>query len=94
MALLPLPPKPPADLLDMVWTEVVMKLQNGGETAAMMPVRYPDSHSDPEGKIRLSRMTSFGETPGGTRTGLGQRLFATDVEDHAQLETREIQFHA
>ena len=82
----------PRELIDGVWCEAVVRLINGGETAVMMPVRYPGSEHAEDGRIRLARLTSFETTPPGTQIGLGQRLFATADADHPLLETRKIDF--
>ena len=84
----------PRELIDGVWSEVVVRLTNGGETGVMMPVRYPGSEQAEDGRIRLARLTTFDATTGGTQIGLGQRLFATDDADHPLLQTRLIEFNA
>ena len=82
----------PRELVDFVWAEAVVRLGNGGETTAMMPVRYPGSEASDDGRIRMARLTEFSTTAGGTNVGLGQRLFATNEADHPILDTRSIEF--
>ena len=86
--------KKPSELIDLVWSEVTIKLNNGGETAALMPARYPGSEVSDDGATRLARMTSFDTTAGGTTIGLGQRVLATDTDDHAQMTIDTIEFSA
>ncbi len=84
--------KSPVEMIDLVWAEAVIRLKNGGETTAFMPARYPGSESSEDGKIRLGRLTTFETTPGGTSTGLGQRLFATNLDDYPLMQCSDIQF--
>ena len=84
----------PRELVDSVWSEAVFRLTNGGETGAMMPVRYPGSESADDGRLRLARLTSFEGAEDGTQVGLGQRLFATEEDDHPLLQTRQIEFNS
>ncbi|MCH2161548.1 MAG: tetratricopeptide repeat protein [Phycisphaerales bacterium] len=82
----------PAELVDLVWAEAVVRLKNGGETTALIPTRYPKSETSEDGKIRLARLTTFEELPGGTSIGLGQRMFATDADDYPILQVSSIRF--
>ena len=82
----------PAEMIDLVWSEAVIRLKNGGETTALMPTRYPGSESSEDGKIQLARLSTFQETAGGTSCGLGQRMFATDADDYPILQTTTIEF--
>jgi len=81
----------PTDLRDLVWTPVKLGLVNGGETAALIPVRYPGSESDPEGLIRLARKTEWDEVAPDTFHGRGQRVIATDSDEYALLSIRRIE---
>ncbi len=80
----------PQDLRDLVWTPVDLKWTNGGDAVGFIPSRYPGSerHADP--KVRLSRRTEWQELPNGGHIGFGQRLFATDGDEYALMEVRDI----
>jgi type VI secretion system protein ImpE len=82
----------PSELIDLVWVEAIFRFANGGETAGLMPVRYPDSHANEDPNIILGRLTSFDTTAGGTNIGLGQRLLATDANDYPVLQIDTINF--
>lgn len=82
----------PADLRDAVWTAATVTLRNGGEVVALIPTRYagtPENGGDAE---KLSRATNWIDAGGETFVGVGQRLFATDQDDVALLDVRELVF--
>jgi type VI secretion system protein ImpE len=81
----------PADLRDVVWTPAKLRLANGGETAALIPVRYPGSELDTNGLIRLGRKTEWDEVAPDTFHGRGQRMFATGEGEYALLSVRRIE---
>ncbi|NND58753.1 MAG: virulence protein SciE type [Gammaproteobacteria bacterium] len=81
----------PSDLRDFVWTPATVTWANGGESVALMPTRYPNSHEDKyDDRIRLARMTDWEDLTEDYFVGLGQRLFTTDSGDHALLDTRKL----
>ena len=84
----------PEDLRDMVWTPVHLVWENGGETLALVPTRYPGSEAVEDDALRLARRTEWRELAPDQYAGLGQRMFATDAADHALLEIRSIEFAA
>lgn len=79
--------EPPRDHTDLVWRAVHLTLAGGGELPAFIPVRYPGSETAADPRLRLARLTTWADQPGG-QFGLGQRLFATDTADHAFLDVR------
>jgi type VI secretion system protein ImpE len=81
----------PSDLRDVVWMPAQLGLANGGQTAALIPARYPGSESDKDGLIRLARKTEWDEVAPETFHGRGQRMFATDGNEHALLSVRRIE---
>jgi type VI secretion system protein ImpE len=83
----------PTDLRDLVWIPSTLTLTNGGETVALLPVRYPGSEASVDSAIRLARKTEWVGPESGPVTGLGQRMFATDGKEYPLLDTRSIQFH-
>jgi type VI secretion system protein ImpE len=84
----------PTDLRDVVWLPAHLGLANGGEAAALIPVRYPGSESDPDGLIRLGRKTEWDEVAPETFHGRGQRILATEVNEYALLNVRRIELGA
>lgn len=83
--------EPPADLRDFVWAPGHLVLANGGEAAALLPVRYPGSESDPDSLIRLSRKTEWDEAAPDIFHGRGQRMLATDAGEYALLNIRRLE---
>jgi type VI secretion system protein ImpE len=81
----------PSDLRDVVWMPAQLRLVNGGETAALIPARYPGSEADRDGLIRLSRKTEWDEVAPDTFHGRGQRMFATPSGEYALLSVRRIE---
>ena len=82
----------PAHLHDLIWLPVQVEWVNGGRMPAFVPVRYPGSEAATDDAVRLSRATHWVELGAELSVGLGQRLFATDGDDHALLEVRELLF--
>jgi type VI secretion system protein ImpE len=82
----------PADLRDLAWIPAYLTLVNGGEIVSLIPTRYPGSEVSSDPSIRMARKTDWTERKGGTSTGLGQRMFATDQGDYPLLEVRSIEF--
>ena len=82
----------PTDLRDLVWLPAQVTWTNGGSCAAFMPARYPASESSADSSIRLARRTEWLEPGYGHAFGFGQKVLATDAQDYALLEIREIVF--
>lgn len=82
----------PTDLRDMVWMPVELELVNGGQLSAFLFVRYPGSERSDDVGVRLSRLTQWEASEDGSQTGSGQRLLATDQDDHPLLELRDLVF--
>lgn len=82
----------PADLRDFIWLPAQLQFSNGGESVAMIPVRYPGSEASEDGQIALSRKTIWEEGADGVHRGLGQRMLTTDEGDFPLLQIREIEF--
>ena len=79
----------PADLRDLVWTAAQFTWANDGEAVGLIPTRYPGTPESDDPMLHLARKTDWvgaDEAP----VGLGQRLLATDAEDLALLELREL----
>lgn len=82
--------EPPEDLRDFVWTVANLQFTNGGQTPAIIPVRYTGSEKSPDGLIQLSRKTEWTDLGDGLFAGLGQRVFATDGGEFPILQCREL----
>jgi type VI secretion system protein ImpE len=82
--------EPPEDLRDMVWMPAHLQFENGGESVALIPTRYPGSQTSSDGLIALARKTVWEEIAPDTHRGLGQRIITTDTEDVPLMEVRTI----
>jgi type VI secretion system protein ImpE len=81
----------PKAMRDLVWQPVALRLAGGRELHAFVPVRYPGSELMDEDAVRLAKETRWTDE-GGEQRGLGQRVLATDVGDHAFLDVRRLRF--
>jgi type VI secretion system protein ImpE len=84
----------PEDLRDIVWMPAHFELTNGGETLALVPTRYPGSERSSDGLIAMGRKTIWEEIAPEVHRGLGQRVYATDVDDVAMMDVRNITIDA
>jgi type VI secretion system protein ImpE len=82
----------PSDLRDTVWLPVKLQFANGGETVGFVPSRYPGTTASSDGALKLARRTDWTQPVPDFHVGLGQRMLATDISDHALFEIRRIQF--
>ena len=82
--------EPPEDLRDMVWMPAHLQFENGGESVALIPTRYPGSATTGDGLVALARKTVWEEMAPDTHRGLGQRVLTTDTDDTPLLEVRTI----
>ncbi len=82
----------PKDLRDLVWLPAQFTWVNGGVSSGHIPVRYPGTESSSDALLRMARKTDWLQLDGDTYTGLGQRVLATDENEHALLECRKIEF--
>ncbi len=84
--------EPPEDLRDFVWTPAQFVWANGGQAVGLIPTRYSGSENSEDSRIRLARKTEWIEKQSGVYEGLGQRLWATDVDEFPLLDSRRILF--
>lgn len=82
----------PADLRDFVWMPAHFQFDNGGESVALIPTRYPGSEKSEDGQIALGRKTAWDEVMPDVYHGFGQRLLATDNGEIPLMDIREIVF--
>jgi len=80
----------PSDLRDVVWMPAHFEFENGGDSVALIPTRYPGSATSGDGAIALARKTVWDEAAPAAHHGLGQRVFATDSEEVPVMEVRAI----
>src|SRR5262245_4651760 len=80
----------PEDLRDVVWMPARLQFENGGESVALIPTRYPGSQSSADGLIALARKTVWEEIAPDTHCGLGQRILATGPEEVPLMDIRTI----
>jgi type VI secretion system protein ImpE len=81
---------PPQDLRDAVWMPAHFQFTNGGEVVGLIPTRYPGTVLANGDLLALARQTDWQEVEPGVYRGLGQRVFTTDVADHALMDTRSV----
>ena len=82
--------EPPADLRDVVWMPAHLQFENGGDTVALLPTRYPGSEASADGLLQLSRKTVWEQVAADHHRGLGQRVLATDAADVPLMDVRTI----
>lgn len=82
----------PDDLRDLVWMPAQLRFQNGGESLALIPTRYPGSAASGDGAVVLARKTEWEPFAEGAYRGVGQRILATDTGETPFLELRTLAF--
>ena len=80
----------PEDLRDVVWMPAHFQFDNGGESVALIPTRYPGSENSDDGELLLARKTIWVEDAPNIYHGVGQRLFATDKGEIPLMDARKI----
>ena len=81
---------PPEDLRDVVWMPAHLWFENGGESVALIPTRYPATETSSDGQLVLAKKTVWDEAAPGVHYGCGQRILATDTGETPLMEVREI----
>ncbi|MEM8699428.1 MAG: type VI secretion system accessory protein TagJ, partial [Pseudomonadota bacterium] len=81
---------PPSDLRDRVWTPATVTWANGGDAVALIPTRYAGTTAKGDDAQKLARSTDWLGEGDSVTEGLGQRLLATDQDDYALMDIREI----
>jgi type VI secretion system protein ImpE len=81
---------PPEDLRDFVWMPAYFTWANEGQSAGLIPARYPGSETHGNNQVRLARYTDWVEENPDDFVGFGQRMLATDTEEFALLDVRDI----
>lgn len=80
----------PTDLRDAVWTPATITWANGGDAIGLIPTRYVGTGAAGDQNQQLARATGWLTQGEDTVAGLGQRMFATDTQDCALLDVREL----
>jgi len=81
----------PVDLRDVVWMPAQFTWTNGGDSSGLIPSRYPGTEKSGDSMLRLARKTEWEEFFQGSFRGMGQRIFATDVEEYGLMDARQIE---
>lgn len=88
----------PEDLRDLVWAPAFLEFTNGGGSVALIPTRYPGSHTAGDERLWMSRLTEWQPLPGAGEgddgqayAGLGQRVLVTDQGEFGLLDVRLIE---
>ena len=80
----------PQDLRDLAWQACEVTLVNEGNMPGFIPSRYPLQGTESDDR-KMARITRWKEVFPGTFIGSGQRLWTTDVNDHALLDVKRIE---
>ncbi len=93
--------EPVTDLRDLVWAPAHLEFINGGDTVALLPVRYVGTAQSGDAALQLARKTDWqplggaaANADGAQFQGLGQRMLATDAFEQGLLALRCIRFDA
>jgi len=87
--------EPPEDLRDCVWLPAHLQFENGGETLALVPTRYPGTEQCGDGALQLARKTEWRELQSDVWVGWGQRMWSSSIGEageHPMLDVRVIDF--
>lgn len=68
------------------------KVASAKHLKSLIPTPNPGSYASEDSAIRLARKTEWIDHAYGLRTGLGQRMLATDCGEYAIMDIRAIQF--
>jgi len=82
--------EPVTDLRDLVWAPAHLVFANGGDSVALLPVRYDGTATAADATLQLARKSEWLMLADGQYRGLGQRVIATDSAELGLLEVRRI----
>ena len=82
----------PTDVLDLVWATAELTLRGGVPQAILLPTRYPATETSSDDALRLARRTDWIAIGEEQYRGLGQRMFASNQDEVALLDTRLVEF--
>ncbi|WP_428353124.1 type VI secretion system accessory protein TagJ [Methyloprofundus sp.] len=82
----------PVDLRDVIWLPAHFTWNNEGESYGLIPTRYPFSYQyDP--LLTLARKTEWEDCGNDLFLGLGQKIWATDLDEYPVMDIRTIHFN-
>jgi type VI secretion system protein ImpE len=84
--------EPVVDLRDRVWIPATLSFVNGGESVAMVPVRYPGTETSDDGRLLMASATDWRALGEDRFAGIGQRVLATDRGEHDLLRVKLVEF--
>ncbi|MBU0966370.1 MAG: tetratricopeptide repeat protein [Proteobacteria bacterium] len=84
---------PPKTLLDLLWVSAHVTTWEGYAMNCFLPVLYPGSFIQEDGRIRLGRMTDWISLGGSLARGIGQHVFDVDGQDMTILEITDVTFN-
>jgi type VI secretion system protein ImpE len=82
----------PTDLRDVIWMPAHFTWNNDGESYGLIPSRYPFSYQH-ESRLALSRKTEWQDCGDDMFLGVGQKTWATDVDEYPVMDIRTIHFN-
>jgi type VI secretion system protein ImpE len=82
----------PKTLLDLLWAPTRVTTWQGLTMSCYVPVLYPDSSEHSDDRVKLGRVTDWGELGEGFSKGAGQHVLQIGDEEVALLEIREVLF--
>lgn len=80
----------PEDLRDSVWLPAQFTWANAGQAVGFIPTRYPGSEKADSETIRMAKSTEWQDCGSEIYLGTGQRMLATDNDEHPLMDIREI----
>jgi len=82
----------PTDTRHLVWIPAQATWSTGGESAILIPTRYPGTEVSADDRLRLARLTTWDEIAPGQYAGLGQRMLTAGDKDFPILDIRTLEF--
>jgi type VI secretion system protein ImpE len=82
--------RPPTRPRDLLWQRAHMVVTGGPDGEVYLPTVYAGSHTNPDEKVRLGRVTDWTGGNGAPVRGVGQRTFLVGDQGRAILEMKEI----
>lgn len=82
----------PTDTRHLVWMPAQATWVTGGESAILIPTRYPGTETSTDDRLRLARLTTWDEIAPSQYAGLGQRMLTAGDKDFPILEVRSLEF--
>ncbi|MEO7701857.1 MAG: type VI secretion system accessory protein TagJ [Opitutus sp.] len=82
----------PTDMRHLVWLPAQATWVSGGESALLIPTRYPGTEWATDDELRLARKTTWEELVMDQFRGLGQRMLTAGDRDFPLLDIRTIEW--